>query len=150
MGADFISYCCIGPIKLSASKKMRQKADQRVAKFIDLACHSMTLADDEVEEHDEELQNLARHPFFKHLELPEDVRWAQEYKGQPEKLVEEFLELWHGGSRDSDSRAIPKDKLKRKVVFTGDMSWGDEPDGYGFTMLKRADQSGLLDIYGVE
>jgi hypothetical protein len=150
MGADFISFLAIGPVKLSASKATRKKAEKRVTEFVTEALRYM---DAEIQEGDEGLavmEEVRSNPMFTHLDLTYDIHWVKEFSANPLKLLENFLELWDGGSRDSDSRTIPRDKLRRKVVFAGEMSWGDEPDGHGYQTLKHSDAAGLFTVYGIE
>ncbi len=65
-------------------------------------------------------------------------------------FVEEFIEFWNGGgSRDSAGRDVQCGGETCRVIFAGEPSWGDEPDGHGYRLLKRAALSGLSDLVGL-
>lgn len=60
-------------------------------------------------------------------------------------FVDTFIRWWNNGhqSYDTNSRWDPDDNDK-VLVFAGASSWGDEPDGEGYTMLRDADRLGVL------
>lgn len=65
------------------------------------------------------------------------------------QLVEKFKSFWRdGGYRDTVWRVDPDDST-RVLVFAGELSWGDEPSGAGYQLLKDADQYGILEVYGI-
>ena len=65
-------------------------------------------------------------------------------------FVTEFVEFWNGrGSRDSAGREVQCGGETCRVIFAGEPSWGDEPDGHGYHLLKRAMLSGLSDLLGL-
>jgi hypothetical protein len=70
-----------------------------------------------------------------------DVEAQHVFAGTPESLATEvhtFVEAWNeGGFRDMSLRDDPRDR-KRKVVVAGELSGGDESDGGGYQMLKKA------------
>jgi hypothetical protein len=56
----------------------------------------------------------------------------------PEEFVDEFIAWWeNGGGRDTSGRPDPDDQKKR-IQVCGDMSWGDSPEGYGYTLTSKA------------
>ena len=68
---------------------------------------------------------------------------------KPEDVVGKFADFWEGGAaRDLSQRDDPDDR-KQQIVVAGEMSWGDEPGGYGYQMLKMASQYGLLELFGI-
>jgi len=153
MGADFISYCVFGPKKLSTSKATLKKAEKVVREYAAVADELATL-EEQIKSDDREVLDkadlrikelLEKH----HIECVHDVTWACAYKDKPMELVNELIDVWNNYSRDSSGRDVPG-RPKQKVWFTGDMSWGDEPDGYGYITMKRADMAGLLNIFGME
>jgi hypothetical protein len=51
------------------------------------------------------------------------------------------------GSLSYRDTAARRDKISGRdvvTVFAGEMSWGDEPDGGGYTVLKALDMTGLI------
>jgi len=52
--------------------------------------------------------------------------------------VRDFVANWNDGQfRDMSYRLDPL-RSRRKVVVAGELSWGDEPEGAGYQMFKRA------------
>lgn len=69
------------------------------------------------------------------------------------KEVQEFIDGWNSGEfRDMSSREDPDNECDndRKVVVAGEMSWGDEPDGLGYQLLKKAFGLGIAQLLGVQ
>jgi hypothetical protein len=65
------------------------------------------------------------------------------------KIVRDFVGGWNKPNhRDTAWREDP-DKPERKVVIAGELSWGDEPDGAGYQMLKRAFGLSIAQFLGV-
>ena len=65
------------------------------------------------------------------------------------KAVQEFVAGWNDGHfRDLAFRIDPQ-KPGRKVVIAGELSWGDEPDGRGYQILKKAFGLGIAQLLGV-
>lgn len=65
------------------------------------------------------------------------------------KEVREFAANWNKSDfRDMSFRDDPREK-GRKVVVAGELSWGDEPDGRGYQMLKKAFGLGIAQRLGV-
>jgi hypothetical protein len=66
-----------------------------------------------------------------------------------DKALQSFLDAWDGScGRDVGFRSDPDDSTKRLWV-AGDMSWGNEPDGFGFQAAKEALMLGMLEPLGV-
>ena len=66
------------------------------------------------------------------------------------KIVQGFVDDWNKPHyRDMASRPDPDDR-NRKVVVAGELSWGDEPDGAGYQLLKRAFGLGIAQSLGVK
>jgi hypothetical protein len=65
------------------------------------------------------------------------------------KFIDDFYDFWKSSSRDASSRIDPDDKTQQ-IVFAGDMSWGDEPDGYGYGLLKQLLECGVDEVLGIK
>ncbi len=64
-----------------------------------------------------------------------------------EKWVDDFIDFWENtDSRDSMDRFYGD----KKIVAVGESSCGDEPTGYGYTMLKTLLLLNVSDIFGIE
>ena len=154
MGADFISIVLVGPLKLSLSKALRRKAEKKMEKLSSVVCRlkflqeTLEISDPTTSQWAQnELEELIKDNLKPHEEI-EDVLWAVAYKDNPGKFIDELFEAWDG-TRDNAWRIDPTDK-KRKIWTAGNMTWGDEPDGFGYQTMKHADAAGLLDIFGIE
>jgi hypothetical protein len=68
---------------------------------------------------------------------------------QAKKFVEELIEEWpFSNYRDQIYRSDPL-RSDYIIVYAGDMSWGDEPQGGGFKGLQRIMRSGLSTQLGI-
>jgi len=150
MSADFISYCVFGPNKLSTNHRKMKKATQVMNDLVAVALRAEHLqaADPNDKVAELELEELVQTKLKNHEDLY-DLRWAVKYQDKPSRLIDELFEVWHHGSYDTSDRLDPRDP-KRKVWYAGDMTWGDEPSGFGFVTMKHADMAGLLDIFEIE
>jgi len=61
-----------------------------------------------------------------------------------ESFLREFAYFWKKGSRDSVTRSSPYND-GHQIIFAGELSWGDEPEGYGYQMLKKFIDLGIPD-----
>ena len=53
-------------------------------------------------------------------------------------------------ARDSADMPIEIKGVRFDIVFCGERSWGDEPDGYGYQNAKMLDESGISDAWNTE
>lgn len=166
MGADLITYFCYGPKKLSEKKipkaVAQAKAAVALAKTI-LEMEDLREAGKMTEEaFAQEMGALDQSPL-RHLMggieskrsitllVTEDnfheLRVIEQL--DPDAVVHDLLHIWNHGSRDSTWRPVPGHRNLIGLV-AGEMSWGDEPDGYGYQTLKNASLVGILPIFGVK
>ena len=74
---------------------------------------------------------------------PEDI------PRNPRAVIREFVAWWATtDGRDTCSRQDPDD-ARQKLVYAGEMSWGDDPDGHGYRMLQRAFAWGFAEALGI-
>ena len=135
MGQEQIGFLVKGPAKISAGsinvavracKRMRQSlhADAGDGANVGERCYAA--------------QSATGH-YFDPEDIPQD----------PEATIREFVDWWHAiASCDTCERQDPDD-ARQKLVYAGDMSWGDDPDGHGYQMLKRAFAWGFAEALGV-
>ena len=62
--------------------------------------------------------------------------------------VDEFRGNWPPGFRDA-AHVLDPDIPGKLIVFAGDRTWGDTPDGGGFQLLSRAGILGIAPVLGV-
>ena len=93
------------------------------------------------------IEDLRSHPEYQDLvrrtlaDCGRDVEAGHVFGSGPEDLAKEvrdFVAGWNDGHfRDLSYRVDPLHP-RRKVVVAGERSWGDEPQGVGYQMLKKA------------
>ena len=77
--------------------------------------------------------------YFDPADIPED----------PKSAIREFIEWWHATDLgDTCCRSDP-DQAGQRILFAGEMSSGDEPQGTGYQMLKRAYTWGFARALGI-
>lgn len=64
-----------------------------------------------------------------------------------DRLTTEVVDVWRTGARDTACRDLPDGT---RVLFTGATSYGETPDGYGYTTMTRAEKLGILDLMGIK
>ena len=145
MGADMIGYIIAGPEKLtdeSLIAKARENARYVVGKLKDYL--EFRGVSDELP-----LRGSAAtlDDRVKRIIMDNCAMGADYFDGfNVEEFITEFVEFWNSPtSRDAVWRMVGD----QKVVFAGGMSWGDSPSGYGFTMLRDAEELGLTDDLGL-
>lgn len=147
MGANLIGYMLKGPAKVSAAK--RDAAIGTAAKRVkDVLAHEHEFEDMDPSE------ILDRYPWLDALDNEYgDMDAIFEYlKGigimDIRKATEEFIEAFvECEARDIARRPDPDDKTQT-MVFAGDMSWGDEPEGFGYQSIKNAQRFGIDELLG--
>ena len=93
------------------------------------------------------LEELRSHPEHRDLvqgmlaDCGHEVESDHVFVGAPEDLakeVREFAAAWNDGCFRDLSRRNDPENPDRRIVVAGEMSWGDEPEGLGYQMLKKA------------
>jgi hypothetical protein len=137
MGADLIGYMAVGPTRLpdtpealAAAVAVATERQQKVA---------LAFADGE------SVDSVRIDGSYYEAYDAENIAALD-----PVALVEAFVDLWNEGrARDVCWRELPTDP-PTKCLFAGDMSWGEEPEGHGYTTLRDADRLGLWHFYGLK
>jgi hypothetical protein len=153
MGADLITYICVGPKKLTLSETRRRNLVRRTMcrrkKVLAgagrglAAARGLTLAKlQRSDSYERWLEDFLRNECDGEEILvnvtPKDVRTT---------LVQ-LVDLWNAKdyARDLNARVWKN----RRILVAGEMSYGDEPEGYGYQLFKRAQAMGLLAALGIE
>ena len=104
------------------------------------------------------LEGLRGHPDYRAMvqgilsDCGYEVESDHVFGGTPldlAKEVQEFATGWNDGCFRDIAFRIDPDKPGRKVAVAGELSWGDEPDGLGYQMLKKAFGLGIAQRLGV-
>lgn len=174
MGADLITYLLKGPAKITQAK--RKAALKAIDIFLAAGADLVSAYDtiklferkdkgwEEITEKDlkrcetviEELTNTRGSVLAdfcedhgEHLDTIVDSFRDDMESFNPEEFVDEFISWWEkGGGRDTNSRPDPDD-MKKRIVVCGDMSWGDAPEGYGYTLCRKAYWFNIPQVLGI-
>jgi hypothetical protein len=143
MGADLIGYMLFGPLKI---RKGKIRAAVREVRKLGAEIEAYE-SDDEVSE--DKLPLLLTICDERCMEVAEAIEWLD--LGDPEAEVKEIVNVWENETfRDMTGRLDPQDP-KRKIVFAGEMTWGDGPDPHsGWGTFERAQLMNVLDALGLE
>jgi hypothetical protein len=168
MGADLIGYMAKGPKRFSGAQIKR--AEQEARKRAALANAVLNHLDSDLKlpvgpttlQREVAAKFEAKDPLLELLPClsengsgryatVEEARDAivELAEASPGDEVGKFASWWYEPSRrarDSVARVFGQEQ----VVFCGDMSWGDEPEGFGYGTFKRAELFGIPAALGVE
>lgn len=156
MGADLICFISIGPCrfrKRAVERAIRhakqvQKEANRLYEILEEAEAAEARDGNEAALLAEKADKLFEKPIFSGVKCQAGIDSADQFKDNGflvemieedvEKLVKNFVEWWRTcEGRDTAGRSLPSDK-NQKIVVCGEMSWGDSPEGYGYTTMNRA------------
>lgn len=147
MGAELVGYLVIGPKRISKSairasvrrvRQLKEIAERVIQETGKGTCVSAEQA------YVKPLREVA-----KDLNMDCDIaEYATNFIDiDPAAAVQEFVDFWNDpGCRDTTWRL----SFGRKIVFAGDQTWGDEPEGYGYTQVKKAHIYGFATVIGLE
>ena len=168
MGGDLIVYLSKGPVKFSGNqvKKARLHAEAVIA-FATKICkvldkHNKSLSGQAVpkltEEEDNFLDTCLQYPLLSGFIDQEQYGSIFECDAQMEAMssavgkdeVEKFVAWWEHRTmaRDTSSRPDPDDETQQLIVC-GDFSYGDKPEGLGYSIMERAGWFGIPEKLGV-
>lgn len=158
MGADLIGYLVKGPVSFDemAIAKAASKVQERNTVIQGYLDTYIAAGGDEADQ-DEISKTVSNKDFDDFFEWLFDKEGEVTEEGirdcihqDPHKTVVDFIKSWSGEDyfRDISSRLDPDDPTKL-LVFAGEMSWGDEPQGGGYTLLAEADKNGVLEALGI-
>jgi hypothetical protein len=141
MGADLVGYMLKGPRELDRDRF--ELARGIAANVIGQAgqARAAELAGEDFEREDfDALDNML-------IDLDCDLENIAEL--DPESALSDLVSVWEeGAERDLTTRIDPDDDEQR-IVFAGEMSWGDEPEGFAYRTFRDADKLGMLDVFGI-
>jgi hypothetical protein len=141
MGADLIGFLVKGPRELDRDRfELARGIAANVVGQATIA-YELELADEPVEREDfDALDNTF-------IDLEYDL---ERIRGlDPEDLLKALVSVWEEhDARDLVTRTDPDDEDQR-IVFAGEMSWGDDPEGFAYQTIRDADKLGMLDVFGI-
>ena len=125
MGMDLIGFIVKGPITFS-SEQIKAAQTKIVA--------ALKYLRDEEGDSDVTYEWGHWEDLEAHLGVPLD---GECLNARAIKILDEFVEWWNNGDRSTHWIYDPDDKDK-KIVFTGESSWGESPDNDGFRLCELA------------
>jgi len=141
MGADLVGYMLKGPRELDRDRF--ELARGIAANVIGQAgqARAAELAGEDFEREDfDALDNML-------IDLDCDLENIAEL--DPESALSDLVRVWEVHNvRDLATRFDPDDD-DQQIVFAGEMSWGDEPEGFAYRTFRDADKLGMLDVFGI-
>ncbi len=140
MGADQIGFLFKGPIKLDTTRTTTQLAIERGKKVVE-AIRWLTTHDELPDHLSESLAHVDGDTIDEFVQDPGSVP-------DPERTVKDLIEWWHGTARDTCRRVDPDD-TEHVIGFAGEMTWGDEPAGFGYQTMKAAALFNILDLFEI-
>lgn len=158
MGAETIGYLVVGPVNLDDKV---EAAVAHVVKESNVARALINLIKHIPEENldDDLVTNICGISLvFMNLyeyygDISDTIDELESYifsEEEAKKVVDDFVNFWQHGARARDTtyRLNPLDS-NYLIVFSGEQTWGNEPDGYGYTKLKQMFTLGLDEVFGI-
>jgi hypothetical protein len=156
MGAETIGYLVVGPVNFDDKV---EEAIAHVVKESNVAQALINLIKHIPEENldDDLVTNIcAISLVFMNLyecygDISDTIDELESYifsEEEAKKVVDDFVNFWKNGARDTTCRLNPLDS-NYLIVFSGEQTWGGEPDGYGYTKLKQMFTLGLDEVFGI-
>ena len=152
MGYDLIGYLVVGDKDLTPFKEAATEQAKKVfalvhsasTKFIDGALES-PLSEEEAQYFSAAFSDIDIEDYPEMLK--DKLDFIQAEVASPEAFVKDFFYFWkYPDNRDTNYRYYNG----KQIVFSGAESFGDEPDGHGYQMLKLADMLGLFPVCNIE
>ena len=143
MGADLIGYIVKGPVKIT---KARQ---QKAIEYLDRVFIIYNNANGD----NEYMAKTMPKPASDLLDADEcqfNNILEENIKFKTNDIVKAIVSFWHNPHyRDVCYVSDPDDK-NQLIVFAGDMSWGDSPEGTGYRELDRMYWLGVNEALGIK
>lgn len=148
MGADLIGYHYCGPENFSEEILEKAKAyyDRLLNRTLEIKREldlKTELTNDDWEENDPYVILLGE--IYKELDCPEpaymddeamDFSSAIHEYNNGEEFIDNLVAVWRGSGRDVSARTATVGGEKISIVFAGERTWGDSPDGIGFSLFR--------------
>jgi hypothetical protein len=162
MGADLIGFLVKGPKAFTPEQVIMAKGRARAV--IGFARELTEVLENEEEFPNNDIQAWAKkkkinlqplqHVHPEHIAQVVDCLTAafpKDVAKQTDEFIDEFVAWWENDqySRDSCFREDPDDSTKW-LVFAGDQTWGDPPDGYGYESIQLLVYLGADQMLGIK
>ncbi len=163
MGADLVGWIAKGPLKLRVSRKHKRQIVQQLTQIADWWRSLGEDAEGDYASHVDECpipldQSLIEdeQSFYRLIEWLTGYELLTGYPDVPDVAPREFIAdrldellIWPPDDRGSVSIQDPDDP-KQVIVFSGEMTWGDEPDLDGYRQLQLLALTGVGALVGIK
>ena len=161
MGADLIGYLVAGPERIPDDDRTVEQIARRMDAFAARIDRLFRQEDAELSGDEEwllgELESLLDDETAGRLD-PAAIARAIDTAGvlpggtdSTEALARFLVRAWNEllpNARDVAFRQMPGDETRR-ILFAGDMTWGDAPDGTGYALLRVMHGCGFAAAVGI-
>ena len=150
MGADLIGFIVKGPTRIKKDKQ--KKAVQYLTQLFD-AYIEQAKKDPSKDPDINYLRKYIPKQAADMMDIDEEqfiVILQENARIDPKVLVKTMVDFWHAPNYRDVCVVIDPDDIKQHIMFAGDMSWGDEPEGPGYRELKRIYWLGVDKILGLK
>ena len=150
MGEDLIGYIVKGSTKITKAKQ--NKAVKYLKQLFNAYIGQVKKDPDEAVDIDYLIKHMPKQAIDL-LDIDEDqfISMLEDNATKdPDKLVKDMADFWHSPGYRDVCIVIDPDDMKQHIMFAGDMSWGDEPEGGGYRELNRIYWLGVAKILGLK
>jgi len=156
MDADLIINILVGPDKFSPAKIKEAKEFARQVVAAAKLAEKRLEREPDFDISKEDMQHSLLRFMFDHEQMgfsdAKDLTYLSSLASiKPAQFVNEFISWWRSCSgRDTCGRGLPRRFAKDwKIVVCGDVSYGDSPDGYGYSTVRTAEWLNVINILGI-
>lgn len=156
MAAELIAFIVKGPVKITKPRRARAVRNAKwairqaqdlwkvIAPTYELHYAGLPL---------EEMPQGRWEPFLEELWESDPKAIERFAKLDPAQFVLDFKTFWDTPCDEDRAGAtwrIDPDNRHKKIVFAGCATWGDEPDGDGYKLIRDAFRLGVMDGLEIE
>jgi len=140
MGADQIGFLLKGPTDLILTQEVLDQVlrDGEQIRIALLHAHTHGCLPEQCPEH---LSSMDQTELATLVDDAERLSPVQQ-------VIDDLIHWWAQGARDSCFRHDPDDPTQT-LAFAGEMTWGDEPQGFGYQTVRAASQLDILRHFGI-
>lgn len=158
MGADLIGYHYCGPKEFS--EEVLSKAVALYDRFLSRIRHFEELEDDTSDTYDVmDTYFSVLKEYYKEKGIESVPTYFEDDAmnlmqamnfDSGEDFTEALTMVWGGGGRDVSARYITVGEQSFSIVFAGERTWGDSPDGIGYQTFQAVSAiPGMEDLLGL-
>lgn len=164
MGMDLVGFLISAPIKREITDEMIESHRQRALELVEPVYRYLTdetlpnnKTSADMQAAVKEVEALYADSFQERFEdIGDELEDSTEILGQlrsPQafrsqvRALEERLASALAGSRDLAMRELRIDGELRHILFAGEGTWGDEPEGVAYSVIKDIHEFGVAELF---